>query len=163
MDIPLRLLRWTMHATACGLLLIAVAAMLHEGRAAEAAGGVLLGLLYAAGPVVESRPVTARVWLASVTAGWVVLAAVAPPFVWLAFPLLFAYLRVLPLWAAMFGVGMLTPVAIGVAAWHAGGLTAPLVLGPGVAAVLVTLLALACRALCAERGSAGGPGRAGGE
>lgn len=149
-DIPLRLLGWAVHVTACGLLLIAVVAVLREGRTAEAAGGVLLGLVYAVGPAVERRPMPGRVWLALVTAGWVVLAVVAPPFVWLAFPLLFAYPRVLPLWAAMFGVGALTSVAILAAAWHAGGLTVPLVLGPGVAAVMVTLLALACRALRAE-------------
>lgn len=151
-DIPLWLLRWAVHLTACALLLIAVTAVLREGRTAEAAGGVLLGLVYAAGPAIEGRPVAGRVWLALVTAGWVVLAVVAPPFVWLAFPLLFAYLHMLALWIAMFGVGALTSAAILVAAWHAGELTVPLVLGPGVAAVVVTLLALACRALRAEAG-----------
>ncbi|TMR11852.1 hypothetical protein ETD86_34450 [Nonomuraea turkmeniaca] len=144
MDIPLRLLRWTVHATALGLLVLAV---LREERATVAVGGVLLGLLYAAGFAIEGK----RVWLGLVTAGWVVLAVAAPPFVWLAFPLLFSYLHALPLWAAMFGVGALTSAAVLVAAWHAGELTMPLVLGPGVAAVVVTLLAMACRALQAER------------
>ncbi|TMR93086.1 hypothetical protein [Nonomuraea basaltis] len=150
MDIPLRLLRLAVHVTACGLLAIAVVTVLREGQAAEAVGGVLLGLVYAAGPAVEGRPVPGRVWLALVTAGWLVLAVASPPFVWLAFPLLFAYLHALPLWGAMFGVGVLTSVAVMAAAWHAGGLTVPLVLGPGVAAVVVTLLALACRTLRAE-------------
>lgn len=52
----------------------------------------------------------------------------------------------------MFGVGALTSAAVLAAAWHAGGLTVPLVLGPGVAAMVVTLLALACRALGAAAG-----------
>ncbi len=53
----------------------------------------------------------------------------------------------LPLWAAMFGVTVLTSSAIIAAAWHAGELTVPLLVGPGVAAVVVTLLALACEAM----------------
>ncbi|MGN9841464.1 hypothetical protein ACTMTI_25385 [Nonomuraea sp. H19] len=146
----MRLLRSAVLVTACGLLLVAVAGVLGEDRVAVAFGGVLLGLLYGAGPAVEGRPVPGRVWLALVTAGWVVLAVAAPAFVWLAFPLLFAYLHVLPLWGAMFGVAVLTSAAIAAAAWHAGGLTVPLVVGPAVAAVVVTLLALACRALTAE-------------
>ncbi|MFG1708319.1 hypothetical protein ACFLIM_34455 [Nonomuraea sp. M3C6] len=148
MDIPLRLLRYTAHATACGLLVIAVLTVLRADRVPEAVGGVLLGLVYAAGPIIEARwPRAQAGWLAVVTAGWVVLGVMAPPFVWLAFPLLFAYLHLLPLWGAMFGVTVLTSAAILAAAWHAGELSAPLVVGPGVAAVVVTLLALTCKAL----------------
>ncbi|MGW4798215.1 hypothetical protein ACWEPC_37935 [Nonomuraea sp. NPDC004297] len=149
-DVPLRLLRWAVHATACGLLAIAVLGVLREGRVAPAVGGVLFGLLYAAGPPILGRPVAGRVWLGLVTSGWAVLAVVSPPFVWVAFPLLFAYLEVLPLWGATFGVTVLTSAAILTAAWHAGELTMPLLVGPGVAAVVVTLLALACQALRAE-------------
>ncbi|MEU8358236.1 hypothetical protein AB0C27_19680 [Nonomuraea sp. NPDC048882] len=152
MDVPLRLLRWAVHATAGGLLAMAVITMLREERAAVAAGGALLGLVYAAAPVFRRREGPryvrlAHVWLGLATAGWAVLAVAAAPFVWLAFPLLFAYLRVLPLWAAMFGVTVLTSSAIIAAAWHAGELTVPLLVGPGVAAVVVTLLALACEAM----------------
>jgi hypothetical protein len=150
MDVPFLLLRWAMHVTACLLLAFAVVTVLREGLVREAVGGVALALVYTAGPAVESRPVAGPVWLGVVTAGWVVLAVAAAPFVWVAFPLLYSYLHVLVLWGAMFGVGVLTSVAILAAAWHAGELTAPLVLGPVVAAAAVTLLALACRALDAE-------------
>ncbi|MGP4096545.1 hypothetical protein [Nonomuraea sp. KM90] len=150
MDFPLRLLRWTVDVTACGLLAIAVVTAVRENRMAVAVGGTLLALLYAASPAIEGRPVPGRVWLGLVSAGWAVLAVAAPPFVWLAFPLLFAYLQLLPLWGAMFGVTVLTSAAILAAAWHAGGLTVPLLVGPGVAAAVVTLLAFACRALRAE-------------
>ncbi|GAA3530873.1 hypothetical protein GCM10022419_007380 [Nonomuraea rosea] len=147
----MRLLRWAVHVTGGGLLVIAVLTVLREDGGAQAAGGVLLGLLYAAGAPVERWWPGARPgWLGLVTAGWAVLAVAGAPFVWLAFPLLFAYLDVLPLWGAMFGVGALTSAAILMAAWHAGELTLPLVVGPGVAAVVVVLLALACRALHAE-------------
>ncbi|MBF8192987.1 hypothetical protein ITP53_46425 [Nonomuraea sp. K274] len=150
MDIPLLMLRWAVPVTACGLLVSAVVAVLREGLVTEAAGGVLLGLLYAAGQALVGRRIAGPVWLLMMTAGWVVLAVAASPFVWLAFPLLFSYLNVLPLWAAMFGVTVLTSAVILVAAWHAGELTLPLVVGPGVAAVMITLLALACQALHEE-------------
>ncbi|MER7427078.1 hypothetical protein ABT362_30165 [Nonomuraea rubra] len=149
-DVPLRLLSWAVHVTAFGLLAIAVVGALREDRPGPAAGGVLLGLLYAAGPAVQARAVAGPAWLGLVTGGWAVLAVLAPPFVWVAFPLLFAYLHVLPLWGAMFGVTVLTSAAVVAAAWHAGELTTPLLVGPGVAAAVVTLLALACKALRAE-------------
>ncbi|MFC4012728.1 hypothetical protein ACFOY2_36230 [Nonomuraea purpurea] len=148
MDIPLRLLRWTAHVTACGLLVIAVITVLREGLVAPAVGGVLFGLAYAAALVCWRRVTWwGPVGLGVVTAGWAVLAVAAPPFVWLAFPLLFAYLELLPLWGAMFGVAVLTSAAILAAAWHAGEFTMALVVGPGAGAVVVTLLALACKAL----------------
>ncbi|MCK2214877.1 hypothetical protein MF672_013910 [Actinomadura sp. ATCC 31491] len=150
MDIPLRLLGWAVHLTAFGLLAIAVVTVLHEDQVGVAAAGVLLGIVYAAGPSVEDRPVAGQVWLAAVTALWLALAVAAAPFVWPVFPLLFAYVRMLPLWLAMFGVGTVTAVAVLAAAWHAGELTMPLVAGPGLAAAVVTLLALACQAMRAE-------------
>ncbi|TDD11080.1 hypothetical protein E1292_06880 [Nonomuraea deserti] len=149
-NLPLRLLQWATHVTACGLLLIAVVTVLRDGLVAVAAGGVLLGLVYSTGPVIERRPIPALAWLGLVTGGWAALAVAAPPFVWPVFGLLFAYLRMLPLWAAMFGVTVLTSAAVAAAAWHAGELTVPLALGPVIAAVLVTLLGLACEALHAE-------------
>ncbi|TDE60398.1 hypothetical protein E1295_00745 [Nonomuraea mesophila] len=149
-NLPLRLLQWATHVTACGLLLMAVVTVLLDGLAAVAAAGVLLGLVYAAGPALERRPVPALVWLGLVTGGWAALAVAAPPFVWPVFGLLFAYLRMLPLWAAMFGMTVLTFAAIAAAVWHAGELTVPLVLGPALAAVLVTLLGLACEVLHSE-------------
>ncbi|WP_379520700.1 hypothetical protein [Nonomuraea insulae] len=150
MDVPLRLLSWAVHATAYGLLAMAAVVALRDDHVAVAAGGALLALLYSCGPTLQGREIARRVWLGLVTAGWAVLAVAAPSFVWLAFPLLFAYLNVLPLWGAMFGVAVLTSAAILAAAWHAGELTLPLLVGPGVAAVVVTLLALACKALRAE-------------
>ncbi|MGW2145238.1 hypothetical protein ACWCOT_13095 [Nonomuraea bangladeshensis] len=154
MDIPLRLLAWAMHLTVFGLLAMAVVTVLREDQVGIAAGGVLLGALYAAGPSAEGRPVAGPVWLGAVTALWLALAVVSAPFVWPAFPLLHAFVRVLPLWLAMFGVGAVTSAAILAAVWHAGELMVPLVVGPALAAVVVTLLALACRSM---REHAGGP------
>ncbi|MFI9594420.1 hypothetical protein [Nonomuraea sp. NPDC052265] len=153
------MLRWSVHGTFWALLAIALADALGEGRSAEVAGGALLGVLYGLGQVLEgapthfagpARPLLGRVWLGLVTGCWAVLAVAAAPFVWAAFPLVFAYLRLLPLWAATFGVTVLTSAAIMAAGWHAGELSAALVVGPAAGTAMVTLLALAYRELCAE-------------
>ncbi|MFI6180776.1 hypothetical protein ACIA8R_34965 [Nonomuraea sp. NPDC051191] len=153
------MLRWSVHGTFWALLATALTDVLGEGRSAEAAGGVLLGVLYGVGQLLEgapphfagaARPVLGRVWLGLVTACWAVLAVAAVPFVWTAFPLVFAYLRLLPLWAGTFGVTVLTSAAIMAAEWHAAELSAALVVGPAAGTAMVTLLALAYQALSAE-------------
>lgn len=151
----LRLLRWAIHGTFATLLVIAVSGV--AAQAALALGGVLLGMLYAAGVIVEGRffggpahlPL-GRVWLAAVTLGWGALALAAPQFVWLAFPLFFAYLHLLPPVVALPGVALLTVAAIVTVGWHAGRMTAPQIIGPTVGAVVATLMALVYKALYAE-------------
>ncbi|MFE3452010.1 sensor histidine kinase [Nonomuraea sp. NPDC059194] len=163
MDFPfppaLRLLRWAIHGTFAILLVIAVAGVAREGSSALVAGGGLLGVLYAAGIVVEGRLphfggrthlLLGRTWLVVVTLGWAALALAAPQFVWLAFPLFFAYLHLLPLAVALPGVAVLTVAAIGAAGWHTGAMTAAQVIGPTIGAAVATLLALVYKALYAE-------------
>lgn len=163
MDFPfppaLRLLRWAIHGTFAVLLAIAVASVAREGQAPPAAGGVLLGALYAAGLVVEGRLphfggrthlLLGRLWLVVVTLGWAALALAAPQFVWLAFPLFFAYLHLLPVPVALPGVVLLTAAAIAAAGWHAGGVTPAQIVGPTIGAAVATLLALVYKALYAE-------------
>jgi hypothetical protein len=156
MDFPLssalRLLRWAVHGTFWALLAIALLAAWRDELWAEFAGGVLLGAIYGVGQALEAdHPheglVLGRVWLGLATACWIPVAVAAPQFVWPAFPLIFAYLRLLPLWLAMFGVTVLTSAAILAAVWHAGGVSLALVLGPGAGAAVVTSLALAYNAL----------------
>ncbi|SEL72490.1 sensor histidine kinase [Nonomuraea pusilla] len=163
MDFPfppaLRLLRWAIHGTFAVLLAVALAGALREGLAAAAAGGALLGALYGLGLFVEARLpdfgghvhlLLGRVWLAAVTAGWMGLAATSPRFVWLAFPLFFACLHLLPLRAALPAVAALTAAAVAADGWHAGGLSASQVIGPAIGAVVATLMALVYKALYAE-------------
>lgn len=163
MDFPfppaLRLLRWAIHGTFAVLLVIAVVGVAHEGRTVLVVCGVLLGVLYAAGLFIEGRLphfgghthlLLGRIWLVAVTAGWAALALSSPRFVWLAFPLFFAYLHLLPLAVALPGVVVLTAAAIATASWHAGGLTAAQVIGPSIGAAVATLMALVYKALYAE-------------
>ncbi|MFJ2030697.1 sensor histidine kinase [Streptosporangium sp. NPDC087985] len=155
----LRLLRWAVHGIFAVLLAIAVAGVAHEDRPAIAVCGGLLGVLYAAGIVVEGRLphfggpthlLLGRVWLVVVTLSWAGLALASPQFVWLAFPLFFAYLHLLPLPVALPGVVVLTAAAIAASSWHAGGLTAPQAIGPTIGAAAATLMALVYKALYAE-------------
>ncbi|YCK39611.1 histidine kinase [Actinomadura sp. ATCC 39365] len=155
----LRLLRWTVHGTFATLLAIALAGVAGSGRLAPVLGGALLGALYVAGITIEERLphfggpthlLLGRIWLVLTTAGWVLLALAAPQFVWLAFPLFFAYLHLLPLAVALPGVAALTVAAVLTAAWHEGRLTAALVIGPTIGAAVATLMAMVYKALHAE-------------
>ncbi|MES9536523.1 histidine kinase [Actinomadura sp. NPDC000600] len=150
-----RLLGWAVHGTFLVLLAIALVRTLHDGEAGAAAGGFALGVLYAGGVVWAGRhrtprPIPARLWLALLTAGWAGLALASPDFVWLAFPLFFLYLHLLPLPAALPGVVLLTAAAVAAVAWHGGGVTLAEVLGPSIGASVATLMALAYRALYRE-------------
>ncbi|WP_214416962.1 sensor histidine kinase [Sphaerisporangium fuscum] len=155
----LRLLRWAIHGTFAVLLVIAVVQVAYEDRPAVAATGALLGLAYAVGLGIERRMpdfggpvhlVLGRIWLSAITLGWVALALFAQEFVWLAFPLFFAYLHLLPLRAALPGLVVLTAFAIGSAGWHTGGLSPAVVVGPTIGAIVATLLALVYKTLYSE-------------
>ncbi|MGW4473018.1 sensor histidine kinase [Nonomuraea sp. NPDC004354] len=155
----LRLLRWTVHGTFATLLVIALTSLLRHGHGLLAAAGALLGVVYMAGIVIERRLphfggrthlLLGRIWLALITMGWAALALAAPQYIWLAFPLFFAYLHLLPLPIALPGVALLTAAAIAATGWHTRGLTAAQVIGPVVGAVVATLMALVYKALYAE-------------
>ncbi|MGW0485480.1 hypothetical protein [Nonomuraea sp. NPDC003214] len=134
-----RLLWWAVHGASAVLLLAAVGG---DGRPVVAVAGVLLAALYAAGPVFGSglSRTGERVWLVTLTCAWAGLATLSAPFAWLVFPLFFAFLYVLPLWAATFAVTVLACAAGAAASWHAGGVSAPLLAGPAAGAVLATLM-----------------------
>ncbi|GII85909.1 two-component sensor histidine kinase [Sphaerisporangium siamense] len=155
----LRLLRWTVHGTFAILLVIALAGVAGQGRLALVLGGTLLGLLYAAGVAIEGRLphfggpthlLLGRAWLVMTTLGWAALALAAPQFVWLAFPLFFAYLHLLPLAVALPGVAVLTVAAVLAGAWHEGRVTAAQVIGPTIGAAVATLMAMVYKALYTE-------------
>ncbi|WP_067793071.1 sensor histidine kinase [Actinomadura formosensis] len=146
---PMRPIAWAVHGTFLVLLAIALVRGLPDG--AVLAGGLLLGVFYLAG-VTRHRPRRgpARVWLALLTAGWAALALASPGFVWLAFPLFFLYLHLLPRLAAVPGVVLLTAAAVGATAWHGGGVTVAEVLGPSIGAAVAVLMTLAYQALYRE-------------
>ncbi len=101
--------------------------------------GILLGLLYFAGTLVEKRradagstvpPRATVLWLAAVTALWLVLLVGNTEFSWLAFPLFFIHLNVLPtVWGALTVTGM-TAAVIGSQLQQSAAPQVAMVLGP---------------------------------
>ncbi|WP_370096322.1 histidine kinase [Streptacidiphilus sp. MAP12-20] len=106
--------------------------------------GAALGLAYAAGGRF-ARPDTPRwatlAWLGLVTALWVGLAFLAPSAGYVAFPLYFLYLHLLPPRWALPWVALLTAVVVAGQSTTVGGLTAAKVIGPCAGAAVAVLTA----------------------
>lgn len=175
----LRFLRMTLHVGFAVLLLVAIL-RLHLGDGAlgdgAADGGapvgaqryvwsalaVALAVAYVAGTVLEKRYAAGRsgfnphpyavLWLTLVTALWAVLLAGSADFSWLAFPLFFLHLHVLPRRIALLTITVMTAAVIA-SQWLASGLpapTLPMVLGPLLGAGFAVVTGLAYRALFLE-------------
>src|SRR5699024_1159756 len=73
---------------------------------------------------------------------WLVLLALTPDGVWLAFPLFFLQLHLLPLRAGLLAVAATTAAAIAGFGWHQHVLTLSMVVGPvlGAAVAVATVL-----------------------
>ncbi|MFG2292427.1 sensor histidine kinase [Streptomyces sp. NPDC048603] len=145
-----RVLRLCLHALLSGLLALACARALADrspwaGWAVTAA--VLLAAVYAAGvrtPAVRRSPRAAALWLAALGAAWLALLAVSPDGLWIAFPLYFLQLHLLPLRWGVAAVGATAAAAIGGFLAHstAGAVTPGAFLGPllGGAVAIATVL-----------------------
>ncbi|GAB2755507.1 sensor histidine kinase [Sinomonas soli] len=169
-----RVLRWlrvALHVGFAALLLVGTVRSLLPLTAAEAGApakapagvvlplAVLLALVYLAGTVLEKRhfqgaaPDPARYsvpWLGVVCGLWLVLVAVSGEFAWVAFALFFLQLHLLPRWWGVGGVAATATLVVLGLGWHAGGLSAAMVLGPLFGAAFAVVTAFAYRALYAE-------------
>ncbi len=170
----LRFLRVTLHVGFAVLLLVAIL-RLHLAQALPDAGAdagarrfvwsalaVALAAAYLAGTLLEKRYDAGRStfnphpyavpWLGLVTSLWGVLLAGSAEFSWVAFPLFFLHLHVLPRRIALFTISVMT-AAVVASQWMASGLPSPalpLVLGPVLGAVFAVITGLAYRALYLE-------------
>ncbi|WP_426227409.1 sensor histidine kinase [Pseudarthrobacter sp. DSP2-3-2b1] len=170
----LRFLRVTLHTGFAVLLLVAIL-RLHLGDGTADGGApagaqryiwsvlaLALAAAYVAGTVLEKRYAAGRSgfnphpyavpWLGLVTALWGVLLAGSSDFSWLAFPLFFLHLHVLPRRVALLTITLMTAAVIA-AQWLASGLpapTLPVVLGPLLGAGFAVVTGLAYRALFME-------------
>ncbi|MER8184208.1 sensor histidine kinase [Kitasatospora sp. NPDC094015] len=140
----LRLMHLALHGlffALLGVLLVrgVVGGDLGPGALATAAG---LAAVYAAGGLVgrirDSRR-RAGLWLGAVVLLWVALTLQHPEFCYLAFPLYFLCLHLLPVRRAVAAVAGLTAIVVAAQSGTAGGLTTAKVLGP-VAGTAVALL-----------------------
>ncbi|MGX1971780.1 sensor histidine kinase [Streptomyces kronopolitis] len=152
----LRALRSCLHLLVAGLLALAavraVAGHAPNAPAVLATAGVLLAL-YALGPRlprVGSSPRAAAVWLAAVALVWLALLALTPDGVWLAFPLFFVQLHLLPPRRALPAVAATTLAAIAGFGWHTHTLSVGTVIGPALGAAVAVAVVLGYQALYRE-------------
>ncbi|MDI3212885.1 sensor histidine kinase [Arthrobacter sp. AL12] len=165
----LRVLRVCLHSGFAVLLLVAVVRLFGTGL--QGTGWPALGLalilaaVYVLGTVLEKRHSAdpsrfdprpySHLWLAAVCLLWLLLIWASADFVWLAFPLFFLQLQVLPLRLALPAIALSTVLVI-VALWFhnsaadGGALQLPMVLGPAFGAAFAVVTGLAYRALYLE-------------
>ncbi|GAB2855223.1 sensor histidine kinase [Actinocorallia aurea] len=151
-----RALAWCLH------LLVAALLVLAAGRA-EAAGlphaagvvavAAICALVYAAGPalpLVRRSRRAAALWLASMGALWLVLLTLSRDGVWLAFPLYFLQLHLLPRRGGLAAVTATAAAAIGGFAAHQGSFGAAMAIGPALGAAVAIAVVWGYQALYRE-------------
>lgn len=165
----LRILRVCLHSGFAVLLLVAVVRLVGAGLEGTDWIAVCLALVLAAvyvlGTVLEKRHSTdpsqfdprpySRLWLGAVCLLWLLLIWASADFVWLAFPLFFLQLHILPRRLALPAIALSTVLVV-VALWFhnagaaGGALQLPMVLGPMFGAAFAVVTGLAYRALYLE-------------
>ncbi|MEU2337693.1 sensor histidine kinase [Streptomyces sp. NPDC006654] len=151
-----RALTWCLHLLVMALLaLVGVRAAAGRATHAEAvvAVAVLCALAYAAGPLLlrprRSRRAAAG-WLAVVSTIWVVLLAMSADAVWVAFPLYFLQLHLLPRRAGRIAVAGTATLACAGFAAHQGSFSPAMAIGPALGAAVATAVVWGYQALYRE-------------
>ncbi|MFF8289980.1 sensor histidine kinase [Streptomyces sp. NPDC016309] len=146
----LRVLRVCLHLLVAGLLVLAA---LRSPSPAAVAAAVATGGVYAAGSALravrESRT-AAAVWLGALSASWLVLLALTPDGLWLAFPLYFLLLHLLPARWALPAVAATAAAAIMSYVRHGAPLNPGAVIGPLLGAAVAVATVLGYQALYRE-------------
>ncbi|MEU0137520.1 sensor histidine kinase [Streptomyces sp. NPDC006296] len=136
-------LRLCLHALLVGLLVL-TAARSTSGTAVVVVAGVMAAL-YGAGavaPFVRPRTRAAAVWLAALGAVWLVLLVLSPDAVWVAFPLYFLQLHLLPVRWGLPAVAVTAAAAVACFVLHHRAVTPGTFIGPllGAAVAVATVL-----------------------
>ncbi|MGV9905955.1 sensor histidine kinase [Streptomyces sp. NPDC003388] len=151
-----RVLTWCLHLLIAGLLALAAGRALTDGgphAGATAAAAVACGLMYAAGPLlprVRGSRRAATVWLSCLGAVWLVLLALSADGVWLAFPLYFLQLHLLPRRTALAAVAATALAAITAFAAHQHAFSLAMVIGPALGAAVAVAVVWGYQALYRE-------------
>ncbi|MFJ2225862.1 MULTISPECIES: sensor histidine kinase [Streptomyces] len=141
-------LRLCLHALLIGLLALVVVRAVTEGVPHGTAVVVLaavMAALYGAGapaPFVQPYTRAAAGWLAALGALWLALLAVSPDALWVAFPLYFLQLHLLPVRWGLPAVVVTAAAAITSFVLHGQGVTPGTFIGPllGAAVAVATVL-----------------------
>ncbi|WP_039825083.1 sensor histidine kinase [Nocardia testacea] len=151
-----RALAWSLHVLVLALLVLAVGRAVaghHPHAGAVAAAAAACGLVYAGGsvlPAVRTSGRAAAVWLAVLVCAWLALLVISADGVWVAFPLYFLQLHLLPRRAGIAAVAATAVVAaIGFAA-HQSTFGAPMVIGPALGAAVAVAVVRGYQALYRE-------------
>ncbi|WP_405775571.1 sensor histidine kinase [Streptomyces sp. NBC_00859] len=144
----LLVLRLCLHLLMAGLLALAAARALADGTAnapAVVAAAAVLGGVYAAGTVwasVRTSRSSAAVWLGILELAWLGLLALSPDGLWVAFPLYFLQLHLLPVRWSVPSVVLTAGAAIAAYVGHGAELNPGAFIGPllGAAVAVATVL-----------------------
>ena len=152
----MRILRGCLHLLLAALLVLAVVRAVvgdTPDRVAVVVIAVTLGAVYAAGamwPAVRRSQAVAAGWLLAVGLLWLVLLVFSPEGIYLAFPLFFLQLHLLPVRWGLGAVVATTIAAIAGFAWHQGGLAVGAIIGPTLGAAVAVAVVLGYQALYRE-------------
>ncbi|GGV05225.1 two-component sensor histidine kinase [Streptomyces litmocidini] len=146
----LRALRLCLHLLLAGLLVLAA---VRADTTAGAAMAAVMGGVYAAGsylPSVRSSQRAATTWLAVLGASWLGLLWLTPEALWLAFPLYFLQLHLLPTRWSLPAVALTAGAAILSYVGHGAALNPGVFIGPLLGAAVAVATVLGYQALYRE-------------
>ncbi|HET7326506.1 MAG TPA: sensor histidine kinase [Nocardioidaceae bacterium] len=151
----LRMVGGLLHLLVAALLALAAARAVSQGSQAAAvvAVAMLLAAIYAAGPalpLVRRSAAAAATWLAAVAMVWLVLLYLTPDGIWLAFPLYFVQLHLLPTRWGLAAVTATTAAAIAGFGWHQHEFSAAMFIGPVLGAAVAVATVRGYQALYRE-------------
>ncbi|WP_369222681.1 sensor histidine kinase [Streptomyces sp. R39] len=151
-----RALAWCLHLLVIGLLALAAVRTVADDRPHAGwivAAAAACGLVYAVGPTlpgVRRSRRAAVLWLAAVDACWLVLLALSPDAVWVAFPLYFLQLHLLPRRAGLAAVAATAATAIAGFAAHQHSFGPAVAIGPALGAAVAVAVVWGYQALYRE-------------
>ena len=151
-----RALARCLHLLIIGLLALAASRAVADDRPHAGwivAASAACGLMYAVGPTlprVRRSRHAAALWLAAVGACWLVLLALSPDAVWVAFPLYFLQVHLLPRRAGLVGVAATAAAAIAGFAAHQHSFSPAMALGPALGAAVAVAVVWGYQALYRE-------------
>ncbi|HEY5880654.1 MAG TPA: sensor histidine kinase [Nakamurella sp.] len=149
-------LRTGLHVLVVGLTVFVVAQAWSGGRPSAATVTVVSVLflsVYAAGFATRADRnrvrFWSRIWVATLSVLWIALIWLTPEAAYLAFPLFFLYLEVMPGWRGPFTVALATAFAIVGGGWHRGWSVGGVV-GPLIGATVAIIIGAGYRSLQRE-------------
>lgn len=151
-----RVLTWCLHLLLVALLVLAAARAVAGGQpqaAAIVAVAIACGVVYTFGPLlprVRTARQVAAGWLGALSVVWLVLVVLTADGVWVAFPLYFLQLHLLPRRAGLTAVSATALAAITAFAAHQGVFSPIAAIGPALGAAVAVAVVLGYQALYRE-------------